>query len=170
MSTFVSVGNAKQEFLRFFQMIDNVADLLPKPVYVQRGHTQYENEKFDVVRFINMDQFQLKMADATVVILHAGAGSVINAINSKKKPIVIPRLAKYNEHVDDHQLEFSTQLEKKNKVCVVQNDGDMSASIQELLNIQFIQNNATEPEALIIIRKVFKEYNIEITKPKINGL
>ena len=45
-------------------------------------------------------------------ISHAGAGSVIDSINNQKIPILLPREKKYNEHIDNHQIEFYKKLLK----------------------------------------------------------
>jgi UDP-N-acetylglucosamine transferase subunit ALG13 len=159
MSTFISIGNAKQSFKRFFTMIDDVAHLLPQPVFIQCGHTQYENDKFTIVEFIDMDQFATQISAAKLIILHAGAGSVIHAISAGKKPIIIPRESQFNEHVDDHQLEFSQKLEEQDKVYVARDSQGLGESIDRSLNEA--NDNKSEiqrPPALAIIKSVFDKY------------
>ena len=133
MSTFVSIGNAKQQFPRFFEIVDSVSLLLPKPVIIQSGHTDYHNVEFQVIPFIEMTQFAEFVAEAQLLILHSGAGSIIHAVQSGKKPIVIPRLSKYGEHVDDHQLELAQHLATAGKVYLVQNTEDMQIAVKQAL-------------------------------------
>ena len=41
-----------------------------------------------------------------IVITHGGVGTIIHAVNAKKPVIATPRLAKYGEHHNDHQLQI----------------------------------------------------------------
>ena len=50
---------------------------------------------------------------------HAGVGSILTAIEHGKPVIAVPRRKKYGEHIDDHQLEITRELEKEGKITVV---------------------------------------------------
>ncbi|MDI6654714.1 MAG: glycosyltransferase, partial [Candidatus Hydrothermarchaeota archaeon] len=54
--------------------------------------------------------------EARIVISHGGAGSIIFALRSGKPVVVVPRLKKFDEHVNDHQLELAKQLEREGKI------------------------------------------------------
>ena len=159
MSTFISIGNAKQPFSRFFEMIDNVEEQLPSPITVQYGHTPYENNKMEVVDFVDMEEFSERISQAKLIILHAGAGSVIHAISAGQKPIIIPRESQYGEHVDDHQLEFSVKLASLGKVFVSRNTSELQESITSALNETTSISSPHElPEAFDKIKTVFDKY------------
>ena len=51
---------------------------------------------------------EIDRADA--VVCHAGSGTIRDAIRAGHRPIVVPRLARHGEHVNDHQLELVTAL------------------------------------------------------------
>ena len=51
------------------------------------------------------------MEKANIVITHGGTGAIIGAVKKGKKVIAVPRLAKYGEHVDDHQLQLIKQFD-----------------------------------------------------------
>lgn len=53
------------------------------------------------------------VARADVVIAHAGTGAALTAIEAGKCPILVPRLARYNEHIDDHQLQIAAELHRR---------------------------------------------------------
>ena len=46
------------------------------------------------------------------VITHGGTGAIIGAIKKEKRVIAIPRLNKYGEHVDNHQLQIVEQFKE----------------------------------------------------------
>ena len=54
---------------------------------------------------------------ADIVITHDGTGAIIGAVKMGKKVIAVPRLAKYGEHVDDHQLQLIDQFKNQNLIC-----------------------------------------------------
>jgi UDP-N-acetylglucosamine transferase subunit ALG13 len=110
MSTFVTVGNANQPFRRLLDMVCTHRKLLPKPIIVQAGNNDFECNDCKVVDFMTMEEFEDSVASAELVIMHAGAGSVLTALRKGKHPVVMARTRQYGEHVNDHQSEFVAQL------------------------------------------------------------
>lgn len=51
--------------------------------------------------------------DADVVISHAGVGSALTALSFGKHPLLIPREAAHEEHIDDHQVQVARELERR---------------------------------------------------------
>ena len=66
------------------------------------------------------------MAEADVVVAHAGAGSALSALHSSKKPILIPRLSRHGEMIDDHQLLIGESLSRRGLALAVDAE-DLSA-------------------------------------------
>ena len=56
------------------------------------------------------DVLNAQMRDADVVVTHAGVGSVLCARQAGHVPVVVPRLHRLDEHVDDHQVELVAAL------------------------------------------------------------
>ena len=52
----------------------------------------------------------------SVLITHGGTGTIVDAVKRGKKAIVVPRLARYGEHVDDHQLQLLERFHELNLV------------------------------------------------------
>ncbi|QEO10262.1 glycosyltransferase [Protaetiibacter larvae] len=53
------------------------------------------------------------VAEADVVIAHAGVGAAVTAIEAGKHPILVPRLARFKEHIDDHQTQIADELTRR---------------------------------------------------------
>ena len=53
------------------------------------------------------------VADARIVITHGGPASFIMPLQVGKTPIVVPRQHQFNEHVNDHQVEFARNVSKR---------------------------------------------------------
>lgn len=51
--------------------------------------------------------------DARIVITHGGPASFIMPLQIGKTPIVVPRQQRFNEHVNDHQVEFARNVAER---------------------------------------------------------
>ncbi len=156
--TFVSVGNPTQGFSRLLNaVIDNI-DLLPKPVLIQHGSTQFKYDGCSVVDFIAMDDFISCVKNAELLIFHAGAGSVLNTIRVNKLPIVMARRAIHNEMINDHQVAFAEKLEKLGKVRNTNDSASLKKAIEETLkNGIFLNQENNNSKGLEIIRGKVQE-------------
>ncbi len=83
-----------------------------------------------------MEEFSDRVASATLLILHAGAGSVIHAVRAGKCPVIVPRRAKFGEHIDDHQVEFSVELSSTGKVVLCEDPTQIVSAAAEALSRQ----------------------------------
>lgn len=137
MSTFVSVGNAKQGFTRLLEMVRKAASDLPAPVFVQHGHTTWHNASgIQASAFIGMDEFAQRVQQAKVVILHAGAGSVIHAVRAGKVPVLLARRMALGEHVDDHQAEFAREVSAAGKAVLVNDNTTLIDAVRLAQKLQ----------------------------------
>ena len=134
MTTFVSVGNATQPFGRLVHAVIALAPTLPQPVIIQHGATPVAAAHCDCRSYVSMTEFESLVARAPLLILHAGAGSVIHAVRAGKLPIVMPRSAGLGEHVDDHQMEFAIELERAGKIVLVREPADLAAAVESVLS------------------------------------
>lgn len=83
-------------------------------VIVQAGHTAFKSDVLNIRTFIDSDELNNLYQEAEIIVTHAGVGSILKAFKMKKKIIAIPRLYKYHEHVDDHQLDILEEFAKHN--------------------------------------------------------
>jgi UDP-N-acetylglucosamine transferase subunit ALG13 len=103
---------------------------LNMPVAAQIGQSDYEPKNFEFHRFLDKPEFDRFIAEAGLIITQGGVGAVMTALNYKKPVIIVPRLAKYGEHVDDHQREIALAFAKKGFVLCCDDGGN----IEELIN------------------------------------
>jgi len=129
---FVTVGSDKG-FPRLLHAVDclKVRGLIQGDVLLQIGRTpDFSSAVCSVVRFLSPAEYEQRMRNATVVICHGGAGTMIQALQAGKVPIVMPRRVKYGEHVDDHQLEGAQELAAAGRIILVQEPKELPAAIQ----------------------------------------
>lgn len=132
----MSVGNATQPFDRLLGAVCAIVAHLPSPVIIQTGSANYVCIGAVVRKFVAMDEFEGLIDAASLAVMHAGAGSVIHAVRAGKVPVVMPRRAKYGEHIDDHQLEFARQLAQAGLVVVAEEPQDLHAAVLAALERQ----------------------------------
>lgn len=109
---FVTVGSQKFQFDRLIRAVDAlVASGVAKGgAFAQTGACAYVPEHMEHEAFLDREAFRSQMDACDVVVTHGGTGAIIGAVKDGKKVIAVPRLAKYGEHVDDHQIEIVTQF------------------------------------------------------------
>ena len=122
----VLCGTQKQDFSRMIRAVEELAD--EHEVIVQGGHNQYESNKVKVLGFISQEEMNELYDQADYIITHAGAGSMIQSLKKGKITIAVPRLSKYGEHVNDHQIELADKLEKLGYLLVY-HDGDQITEV-----------------------------------------
>lgn len=109
---FVTLGSQKFQFNRLLKEIDRLIenDVLQEEVFAQIGYSDYLPKNYKYKDFLSRDEFMEYEAKADLVITHGGTGAIIGAVKKGKKVIAVPRLAKFEEHVDDHQLQLISQF------------------------------------------------------------
>jgi UDP-N-acetylglucosamine transferase subunit ALG13 len=120
----LSLGTHQQAFSRALDLIEPLAQAGTRFV-IQHGSTPCRPQmpNADWVEFMSYREMVETMRQAEGVICHAGVGTIMTALKSGHTPVVIPRQAQYDEHVDDHQHEIATHFAARGMVrCVT--DGD----------------------------------------------
>jgi UDP-N-acetylglucosamine transferase subunit ALG13 len=128
---FVITGTHEQPFDRLIQAVDVLAGELGCEVRVQSGVSALPVAHATCTSYLPYEEMEALAKEAAEVITHAGPGSVLLAIRHGKVPIVVPRERRYDEHVDDHQLDFGGFLERKRMARIVR--GKRGRSLVEAL-------------------------------------
>ena len=105
---FVTVGSQKFQFNRLLEAIDNLIEkkVIKDKVFAQVGISDYKPKNYEYVDYMTQDEFNKKINECDTLITHSGTGVIVNSVKLGKKVIGVPRLAKYGEHVDDHQVQL----------------------------------------------------------------
>lgn len=113
---FVTVGTHEQPFNRLVKAVDKLKlnGKITESIFIQTGYSTYVPQACEYQDFISIRQMNEYMRQASIVITHGGPSSFVMALQYNKVPIVVPRLSKYNEHVNDHQLTFCNELTERN--------------------------------------------------------
>ena len=115
---FVTLGSQKFQFNRLLKKIDELIDkgVINEKVFAQSGYSDYIPKCYEYKQFLDRDEFSDLIEKCDMVITHGGTGVIINAVKKGKKVIAAPRLARFGEHVDDHQLQLLDQFKEMNMI------------------------------------------------------
>ena len=126
----VTVGSSRFPFDRLLRAVD----LLPRDeeLVVQHGPSGVRPEGARCVPFLPFDSLGELVRDAHVVVTHGGVGSILLALSLGKQPLVVPRLRRFGETVDDHQLESARRFGRDNLVTLVEDPQELAGVIASL--------------------------------------
>jgi UDP-N-acetylglucosamine transferase subunit ALG13 len=117
---FVTVGTPQQPFDRLVKAADDFAALTDEEVIIQAGAATYTPQSAHSFRWASSQEMECLTSQARVVITQASAGAIILAAKYGKPLIVAPRLSKYAEHYNDHQVQLAGVLQAGGHAQVVE--------------------------------------------------
>lgn len=122
----VLLGTQNNSFFRLLAEIENCINtgLISEEVVVQVGHTSYHSDKMKILDFISESEINELIKKATYIITHGGVGSIISSIKLNKKVIAVSRLSKYDEHINDHQIQIVNKF-NENGYIIGLNDASL---------------------------------------------
>ena len=109
---FVTVGTHEQPFNRLIKAVDELKrdGIITENVIMQTGFSTYEPKYCQWSKLIPYQQMVKNVEAARIVITHGGPASFIMPLQIGKTPIVVPRQHQFDEHVNDHQVEFTKNI------------------------------------------------------------
>ncbi|MBM6688322.1 glycosyl transferase [Collinsella tanakaei] len=131
---FACAGSRPYQFNRLFEELDRLvaAGEVDGEVFAQIGSSTYEPESFPFEHFMEPDDFKAAEERADIVISHGASGSIMGALNAGKKVIAVARLARYGEHINDHQVAINETLANEGLVLNVTDMADLGPAIRAL--------------------------------------
>lgn len=129
---FVTVG-AQMPFDRLVSAVDAWAGRVSRSdVFAQIGPTSTFPKHIRWTQFLEPDQFRQKVAEADVVVAHAGMGSILTALTSGKPILVMPRRGDLKETRNDHQFATARQLLAQGRVSVAFDEEHLEEKLNSL--------------------------------------
>jgi UDP-N-acetylglucosamine transferase subunit ALG13 len=150
---FVCVGSREYQFDRILEKVDDLVkkNKIDEEVFAQIGQSNYMPEHYQYVRYISPDDFHQKQIDADLIISHGGTGALVAALKLGKKVIAVPRLAKYQEHIDDHQIQVCNMLEEQQYLKVVYEMSELYDAIKQVKNQKTVKQYSRPSNIVSII-------------------
>ena len=128
----VTLGTQDKSFVRLLKSID--AEIkngnIKEDVVVQAGYSmnKYQTDNMKMFDLIDHDEFSKMVRECSLLITHGGVGSILNGLKAGKKVIACPRLSKYKEHINDHQVQIINKFADEGYIMAF-NENDKLADI-----------------------------------------
>jgi len=130
---FLTVGTWRSGYDRLVEAMDRLIaeGAIAGPVVAQIGHGAYKPQHMQFIDFCSPGEVDDYIRQATLVVAHAGMGSIIQTLQQDKPMVVLPRKAKLGEVDNDHQFSTAEQLEAEGKILVAREVDQLAEKIRQ---------------------------------------
>lgn len=119
-------------------------------LFGQIGHTEYAPKHFRYAKVMGKEEFDEVFNKADEIISHAGMGSISMALERNKPLLVMPRLAKFKEVVNDHQVGTARKFEALGHVVAAYDINELPEKIAKLKT--FVPTPRSDQAVLVAAR------------------
>ena len=132
--TLVILGTQDKSFDRLLRMVEKEIknNNLKGEVIVQAGQTKFKSKYMKIFDLIPITKFNKLIKEADLVITHGGVGSIIQALKHNKKVIAVPRLARYKEHENDHQIQIVEEFTRNGYILSAKNAKELNKALEDV--------------------------------------
>ena len=129
---FVTVGY-QMPFDRLITAVDSwAADHPEAELFAQIGPTDHRPDHVPFTEFMDPAEFVQRVRDASVLVAHAGMGSILTALQYGKPIVVMPRRGDLQETRNDHQLATSRKLADRPGIEVAMDEVELAQALDRL--------------------------------------
>lgn len=133
---FVTVGY-QMSFDRLIEAVDQWAGAHPDAeLFAQIGPSELEPANMPYTEFMEPSEFKERVETCSVLVAHAGMGSILTALQYGKPILVMPRHAARNETRNDHQIATSKQLATRPGIEVAMDESEIAKKLDHLANLE----------------------------------
>ena len=90
--------------------------------FAQIGTGEYQPRAMPWTRFLPADELRRRVADAELVVSHAGMGTILTCLELGVRVLVMPRRASLRETRNEHQLATARYLKQRALVAVADDE------------------------------------------------
>ena len=126
---YVTTGTHPIPFDRLIAAMEAFARTTSEEVIIQAGASEIAIQYAKHLTFISWDDSRRYIQSARVVVAQAGVGTLIDAISVNARIIIWPRLGRYGEAANDHQLEIANVLNEQGRVLMVNSAEELTAAL-----------------------------------------
>jgi UDP-N-acetylglucosamine transferase subunit ALG13 len=145
----VMTGTEKFPFGRLVEAVDELqrTNVLGEDFFLQLGSTPDEPRHVRFERFLSFGRVLEEIGRASVVVTHAGAGTALVCVQEGKHPILVPRLARHGEVIDDHQVLFADKMAEAGLATAVHDVKDLGAAVARVRGMAAASGGNARPGA-----------------------
>ena len=155
---FVALGTQKFQLNRLLKAIDDLIEQghLKDEVFAQIGHSDYVPRNYAYKDFLSRDDFQDCINRCDLLITHSGVATIIAGLKLEKPIVVVPRLEKFGEHVDDHQVQIADSFSQKNLLFMCKYLDDLEETLNRARTHTFAKYVSQRDQVITTVREYLK--------------
>lgn len=127
---FVSVG-MQMPFDRLCKTVDNwVARNGRTDVFMQIGETEWKPSHCKYENMISPNEFRDRIENSSVLVMHAGIGSIVTGIECGIPMILLPRIARLKETRNEHQTATLKRMEHLTGITAAWDEAELIEALE----------------------------------------
>lgn len=134
---FVTTGSQKLQMNRLVKAADKLPERISEDIFIQKGASDYVPKNCRYTNYLSTDEYDRNIRECSLLITHAGVGTIIAGVNLGKPVIVVPRRNKFLEHVDDHQCQIAQAFSSKECVLECEDVDELEYYIDKARTFKF---------------------------------
>ncbi len=127
---YCTLGTMHLDFLRLITAVDAFARDSGERVIVQRGLSPTVPEHCEHFAFRSREEVLALQREARVIVAHAGIGSVIDALETGRPLIVVPRMKRLGEHTTEHQMDLARAVQRRGWGRMIEDIADLPDALK----------------------------------------
>ena len=127
-------------------------------IVAQTGYTKFDDDSIETFDFVSKKEVEELINKARIVIAHGGVGTITECLSKNKKVIVVPRLKKYKEHTNDHQLQIVKEFAKENYILPLYKIGDLKDTLEMAKKFKPNKYNVESNNFVTTLKKYIDEF------------
>ncbi len=155
----VLLGTQDKQFDRLLKEVSDLKEQgkIKEDVVAQVGCSNFRSKYIKSFDFVSKDEINDLIDKASLVIAHGGVGIITECLNKNKKVIVAPRLAKYKEHTNDHQLEITKEFAKNKYIIPFYENDNLEDKIKEAKKLKVKKYKSNNDKFINSVKKYIDE-------------
>lgn len=130
LKIFVALGTQDKPFLRLLEKVDEIA--CDHDVVAQAGYTKFKSKFIKIYDYLPRKELEEILKNVDLVICHGGVGIIMQSLGYQRKVIACPRLKKYGEHQNDHQIQIVRNFYDEGYILKFEEDDNLKNIVDEV--------------------------------------
>ncbi len=123
----VSVGTNEAAFDRLLEWVAALG--FEEEMVVQHGPSPVRPAGARCVAYLPYEDLVPLVQESRVFVSHAGVGSIMTSLAAGRQPVVVPRLKRFREAVDDHQVALARRLHDDRLVTLAGDASELAGAV-----------------------------------------
>lgn len=121
-------------FDRLLRAVDQLIEsgIIQDEVFAQIGPGEYLPQHMRFTQFLPKVEFDHAVQSSSALISHAGIGNISLALSMGKPLLVMPRLPRFGEVVNNHQIDTARKFEELGHILVAYDEKELAEKIKLL--------------------------------------